>query len=151
MRSRPLAVALLAAALAVSGCAGSQRSLDLEEIVVEAQPDANGNSAVAVDVALALQPGVGEQLAKLTAADWFKRRAQLQRDNPDGLSVMSWELVPGQTATAKAKGHVVDAYVFAAYGSAGDHRARLTIDGRKARVLLQSSDFLVEALTKRER
>lgn len=139
--------ARLAAALAVAlaaGCASSAVTLDLGEVSVQAAPDANDGSAVAVDVVLATRPGLVEQVAKLTATEWFRRRTQILRDNPDGLRVLSWELVPGQSASRAVTGQVLDGYVFAAYGSAGDHRARLTVAGGQARILLQATDFVVE-------
>ena len=141
------AAAVLAVA-AVAAC--SVRMLDLSDVAVEAAPDANNNAAVAVEVVLLTRAGLGEQLAKLTDADWFRRRTQLQRDNPDGVQVLSWELVPGQSTTMPVGRTVLDVYVFANYASPGDHRARLTIEGSAARVKLQATDFVVEGQKKQE-
>lgn len=124
------------------------RSIGLEHVVIAAAPDANGNGAVAVDVVLAVTPGAGEQVAKLPAGEWFKRRAQLLRDNPDGLAVMSWELVPGQSVSAPVKRSAFDAYVFALYTSPGEHRQRLATEDGEARILLQARGFVVEGLKK---
>ena len=137
-----------AALLLVAACA--PRMIDLSDVTVEAAPDANGNAAVAVDVVLLSQSGLGEQMAKLTAADWFRRKAQLLRDNPDGMRVLSWELIPGQSTAMTVGRTVLDAYVFAAYASPGDHRTRLTVEGSEARIKLQATDFMVEGLKKKE-
>lgn len=137
---------ILLAALLLGGCAA--RSIGLEEVKLQAAPDANGNGAVAVDVVLATRPGSAEQVAKLPAAEWFRRRAQLLRDNPDGLAVMSWELVPGQSVTAPVRRSALDAYVFALYASPGDHRVRLATEDGEARILLQATGFVVEGLNK---
>lgn len=138
----------VAAMLVLAACA--TRMIDLRDVKVEAAPDANNNAAVAVDVVLLTQMGLGEQLAKLTAADWFRRRTQLLRDNPDGMQVLSWELVPGQSTAMPVGRTVLDAYVFAAYASPGDHRVRLTVEGSEARIKLQATDFVVEGLKKKE-
>ncbi|MCR6632332.1 MAG: membrane lipoprotein lipid attachment site-containing protein [Magnetospirillum sp.] len=140
---------LLCAAVALvvlTGCGLSwQRGLELEEVVIEAQPDANGNAAVAVDVALVVGPGIADQLAKLPASEWFRRRAQFQRDYPDSLAVLSWELVPGQTTVGRPeRGGVTDGYLFAGYASPGDHRLRLGLEERQLRVVLQATDFVIQ-------
>ena len=134
--------------LFLAGCAA--RTIGLEDVSIRAAPDANGNGAVAVDIVLATRPDSAEQLAKLPANEWFRRRAQLLRDNPDGLSVMSWELVPGQSVTASVPRIALDAYVFALYSSPGDHRVRLATEAGKARILLQATGFVVEGLKKAE-
>lgn len=141
-------VGVIAMLLLLCGCAA--RTIGLEEVRIQAAPDANGNGAVAVDVVLATRPGSAEQLAKLPAAEWFRRRAQFLRDNPDGLAVMSWELVPGQSVTAPVRRSAVDAYVFALYASPGDHRTRLATEDGEARILLQATGFVVEGLKKAE-
>lgn len=137
---------LIAALMLLGGCAA--RTIGLEDVSIQAAPDANGNGAVAVDVVLALQPGAVEQVAKLPAADWFRRRAQLLRDNPDGLTVMSWELVPGQSVKAEVPRRAVDAYVFALYASPGEHRVRLATEDGAARIRLQATGFVVDGLKK---
>jgi hypothetical protein len=140
-----IAVAIL---LMLGGCAA--RTIGLEEVSLQAAPDANGNGAVAVDVVLATRPGSAEQVAKLPADEWFRRRAQLLRDNPDGLVVMSWELVPGQSVTAPVRRIALDAYVFALYSSPGEHRVRLATEDGEARILLQATGFVVQGLKKAE-
>lgn len=142
----------LAALLLLSGCGGWQRGLSLEEVAIEAQPDANNNTALPVDVALVVGPGVADQLAKMPAAEWFRRRAQLQRDFPDSLVVLSWELVPGQRALARPdRGGIIDGYLFAGYGTPGDHRARLSFEDDQVKVLLQASGFVVQGAAKEGR
>lgn len=136
------------ALLVLNGCAA--RTIGLEDVSIQAATDANNNGAVAVDVVLATKPGAAEQLAKLPAGDWFRRRAQLLRDNPDGLSVMSWELVPGQSVTAPVRRIALDAYVFALYSSPGEHRVRLATEDGEAKIHLQATGFVVEGLKKAE-
>lgn len=139
---------VLAVLLALGGCAA--RTIGLEEVNIQAAPDANGNGAVAVDVVLATRPGSAEQIAKLSATEWFKRRAQLRRDNPDGLAVMSWELIPGQSVSAPVRRSAVDAYVFALYSSPGEHRVRLATEDGEARIVLQATGFVVDGLRRAE-
>jgi type VI secretion system protein len=134
--------------LMLGACAAP--TIGLQEVKIQAAPDANANGAVAVDVVLATRPGSAEQVAKLPAAEWFRRRAQLLRDNPDGLAVMSWELVPGQSITAPVRRSALDAYIFALYASPGDHRTRLATEDGEAKILLQATGFVVEGLKKTE-
>ena len=136
--------------LALGGCAAA-RSIGLEDISIQSAPDANANGAVAVDVVLVLSPGVADQVAKLPAADWFRRRTQLLRDNPDGLAVMSWELIPGQSVEAPVRRSAFDAYVFALYSSPGDHRVRLATEDGEARIKLQATGFIVDGLKKADK
>lgn len=143
-----LALVGLAAVLAVAACSPT-KTIGLDEILVEARPDANGNSALAVDVVMILEPGIADQIAKLPAADWFKRRAQFRRDYPDGIEVLSWELVPGQTTRTKPDRNVLDAFVFVGYATPGDHRERLGGKDEEVRILLEASGFVVEPLAKR--
>ena len=140
---RILAACTLPILLAAGGCSSGPPTLALRDVEVEARVDANGNGAVPVDVALATQPGVAEMLARLSAADWFNRKAQLQRDYPDGLVVLSWELIPGQTAQASPDVEAVAGYVFGGYPPPGEHRVRVGDGDKTIRIVLQASDFLV--------
>jgi type VI secretion system protein len=139
---RLTAATLATILLAAGGCSGPP-TLALRKVAVEAQRDANDNGAVPVDLALATKPGVAEILAKLSAAEWFSRKSQLQRDYPDGLTVFSWELIPGQSVSAESSVDALDGYVFGGYLTPGDHRVRLGGDDEAIRILLQSSDFVV--------
>lgn len=131
----------------VAGCAA--QSLSLDDVVIDAAPDANANSAIAVDVVLVTRLGAGEALSKLPAAEWFRRKSQILRDNPDGLVVLSWELIPGQGVTQRIRREVLDGFVFAAYSSPGEHRIRLSGEGSQAQITLQASDFVVNGLKKK--
>ncbi|MBR9971998.1 hypothetical protein [Magnetospirillum sulfuroxidans] len=148
-RPRPLRRLLLTAAMlaALGGCAA--QSLSLDDVAINAATDANANSAIAVDVVLVTKVGAGEALSKLPAAEWFRRKTQILRDNPDGLVVLSWELIPGQTVSQRIRREVLDGFVFAAYGSPGEHRIRLSGEGSQARITLQASDFIVDGLKKK--
>ncbi|MGQ9371234.1 hypothetical protein [Azospirillum sp. ST 5-10] len=143
--------ALLAAvALVLTGCSAIaslwSSGIATESVAFEVAPDANANSAVAVDLVFVhdetLLPTVGE----LTAATWFKNRGQLTLAQPTGLQVQSFEFMPGQSVPPHAvRGRASDAraaFVFAGYGGDGPHRAR--IDGiEKVLLRLGAKDFEV--------
>jgi type VI secretion system protein len=67
-------------------------------ITLIAEPDANADSAIAVDLVFVSDSVVAQQIATLPAQQYFARRAQLERDFPTGFQVRSWELAPGQVA-----------------------------------------------------
>ena len=160
--ARPRRALLLAGlALALGGCgavsgivAGTKSMLglgpkpvtpDWESLALRADPDANGNSAVAVDVVLVKDQALLDALVQMPAAKWFNSRADLQRSYPEGLAVISYELVPGQTVklkTAQWREHAAwAALVFAGYAAAGEHRARLLLDSPGYTVQLGAHGF----------
>lgn len=143
MAARAAAMGVMA--LGLVACGSSQRSLDVDHVVVDAMADANGNAALAVDVVMVTDPAVVETVGKLGAEEWFRRKAQIERDFPDGLTVLSWEMVPGQVAKADPGQTVTEAYVFASYATPGEHRVRLALGQEKIRIVLQARDFAVQA------
>jgi type VI secretion system protein len=146
--SRPFAAAAAALLLlALPACSSAPPPIDLATLSIDSQTDANTGNALAVDVVLVLEAGLEADLLKMPARDWFRKRAQIARDNPGGLVVQSWELVPGQSVPKRAvetAKRPVAAVVYADYATPGDHRLRLARTDNVVRVLLQASDVVVQ-------
>jgi type VI secretion system protein len=124
--SRAGAGVLLLAAALIGGCGGGDVDVRTVEIrVVEA---ANDDSPVPVDMVLVSDQALIDQILALSAADWFRKRAQFQRDHPATLTVYSWELVPGQVVPRhdiSRPDSLWAAVVFANYDGEGAHRLRV--------------------------
>lgn len=126
-----------------SALAGA-RSLFVEELRVNVvvSPELNGGSPVAVDLVVAYDEALMDQLVAMSAADWFDQREQFGRDFPEALDAWQWEWVPGQRVDTqwlpiharRSKGGVI----FADYALPGTHRAR--IDLRKPVALSLGED-----------
>jgi len=149
IRSALCAGSLVLACLWLTGCSvfGKSPPLRVEKVGFRVSPHANENSAVAVDLVLVKQAVLNDTIAKLTAADWFARKSQFQRDFPDDIVVVSWELVPGQVmlpTDLKDDPKVWGAYFFARYSGSGDHRASVGTD-KSVIVALDDNDFSVLA------
>jgi type VI secretion system protein len=113
---------------------------------VAVAPDANENSAIAVDLLVVYDGKLVDQLLKMRAADWFVQKAQFVRDHPKQLMVHGWEWVPSQSV-----GDLVVPYdsgakkivLFADYATDGDHRA--VVDPQQPfRLTLGPLDFALE-------
>jgi type VI secretion system protein len=114
-------------------------------VTLVAAPNANDNSAIAVDLVFITDAVAAQQISTLTAQDYFTRRAQLERDFPGGIEVHSWELAPGQIARDVAvhpKCHRVKTLLFARYVTPGDHRQALG-SAHAIVVSLDGDDFTV--------
>ncbi|HYW09815.1 MAG TPA: hypothetical protein VE913_22820 [Longimicrobium sp.] len=124
---RTLFLALLTVVLA--GCIPFRGSpVKLRGYSLAATPTANDRSPVAVDVVVVTEHDLVATVAKLPAAEWFAKRAQIQLDNPRGVEITSLEPVPGQHFAwrrVKPKRKAAAAFVFAGYPSPGDHRVRV--------------------------
>jgi type VI secretion system protein len=140
------AAALLLTAM-LGGCSivpswlGGGRSISRMSIVSET--DANLDGATAVDLVMSTSDEATAAVLKLSARDWFQRKAQLLRDYPDDLRVATWELAPGQAvdqAPVDSPGGLKDAIVFALYSTPGDHRLRLP-DESRVRLILGPTDL----------
>jgi type VI secretion system protein len=110
-------------------------------------PTANQNQPVAVDVVLVRDKDLTKKLMTLSAADWFDKRAQFERDYPDPkeLVVYHREWVPNQIIPCSniPLHHRPRATIlFANYYSKGDHRARL-VNGKSAYIQLLDDDFKI--------
>lgn len=121
---RLLAVASVVATLVA--CAETP-DLNLDTIELSASDRANDNSPVAVDLVMVHEEPLVEQILALTAQEWFDQRDQLRVDHPRGLTVFSWEVVPGQTLTAPVRGEQAAwaGIVFTKYQTPGPHRLRV--------------------------
>jgi type VI secretion system protein len=110
-------------------------------------PAANQNSPVAVDVVLIKDKNFLKAASAMSAADWFAKKTQLQRQNPKAMDVMSWEWVPGQEIQPISFVVPVDtqaAMMFANYASSGPHSAPLPTSGKVA-VSLDDDDFTINS------
>jgi type VI secretion system protein len=124
-------------ALLLSACGGGGLSRDdgnnsrvqTRLIAVDVAPTANLNHPIAMDLLVIYNRALFEDLLKISANEWFEKRAQYKLDYPSLLQSWEWELVPGQVVpffklppgTRKAVG----ALIFANYVSPGNHRARI--------------------------
>jgi type VI secretion system protein len=101
----------------------------VQTVALNVAERANENSPVAVDmVFLSKRLPLLDEVQKMTAADWFAKRAQLVRDFRDDIEVVSWEVVPGQILPAESVPTVrvrSAAFVFAGYRAPGAHRYRV--------------------------
>lgn len=99
------------------------------QVDVRVADTANHNRPVAMDVLLVYDQELLKDLVKLSANEWFEKRDQFRRDDPQGVAFQfwSWEWIPGQRQLlelplqVKAKSGLV----FAQYANRGEHRARL--------------------------
>ena len=93
---------------------------------VTVAPDANENSAIAVDVLVVYDAKVLDQLMKLRAAEWFARKQQFLNDYSEEVSVRGWEWIPSQVVEEQSIAYRSGArkvVLFADYHTEGDHRA----------------------------
>jgi type VI secretion system protein len=149
--SRRALIPLLLAAPALQGCSLYHmvvpRTVRVQTIAFHVAKGINDDAPVAVDIAyLDANKTLTAEVAKMTAADWFRRKAQLRRDFRDELDVVSWELVPGTDIPRKDLDEPnVDraAFMFARYHAPGPHRYRLTDDDEDILVTLNKDDFTV--------
>jgi len=100
------------------------------EVSVRVAPNANGGNPVALDLLLVSDKELLKELQKMSAADWFEKRAQFILDHPKEteLWVGRWEWVPGQVVRlddVRVAPEVRAAVVYANYFSPGEHRAVL--------------------------
>lgn len=119
--------------------------LDWDRITLSAAANANKNSAVAIDVVLALDTGIAQRLQETSAEKWFAERADLQKTFPAGVKYYSWELVPGQTLRISGRDleqpRVMAAYAFASYLVPGAHRQRIEVLQGELIVRLNEKNF----------
>ncbi len=98
-------------------------------VTVVAASDANLNSPVALDLVFIRDPALVTTLSATSAAKWFATRSDTLSSFPEGLAVVSLELVPGQTVrlTDPAQIHqpALAILAFGGYPPPGEHRERL--------------------------
>lgn len=118
--------------------------LSMDSVAIYTAPDANQNSAIAVDLVLVYNQELLKTLGQMSALKYFAASRQLLLDNPSLLDIWHWELVPGQVvenfSPAQDKGDAYGAYVFANYLTAGDHRLKVAPDGI-VKILLLRDDL----------
>lgn len=90
-------------------------------------PDANRDSALAVEMVVVRDKDFLKRLMDLSARDWFTQRDQLRRDFPKAFESWDYEWIPGQQIPPIRKRFKAGArggFVFADYLGEGPHRAR---------------------------
>lgn len=117
---------------------------------VHVSESANDNSPVAVDLLLVHDEERLKSLLALSARDWFAKREQIHRDNPEapGFEVWSWEWVPGQTISElelPLNPDAVGGILFANYFSPGEHRVGFPAN-RDIEVRLLKNDVQLKPL-----
>lgn len=103
----------------------------------------NGGSALAVDLVFVRSEILADELSKLEAVDYFKRREQIGRDHPTQFESRRWELAPGQIASdvdLDPPCGVTAVLLFADFQAPGAHRLRL--DDRKDAQIVLNADTL---------
>jgi type VI secretion system protein len=133
------------ASLILVACSGEPRpDLSIDSVSIYADPDANQNSAIAVDLVLVYDLELVNTLAKLSASKYFSMSKQLLLDNPTMLDIWHWELVPGQIVDNftpdQEDGDAFAAFVFANYITDGDHRVKVAPDG-VIKIILMKDDL----------
>ncbi|KTT26719.1 hypothetical protein SB14R_02680 [Pseudomonas oryzihabitans] len=118
--------------LLFSGCSFFGPRVALNDVTIEVERNANGNSPVSVDFVATPDATLAQSLKGLTASQWFAQREQLQRDNPGRLDVWSLEVVPEQFAVFRdipLRGvKAQDVFVYANYSAPGAHRLLVTTE-----------------------
>jgi type VI secretion system protein len=123
----------------------TSKKFSIQIVVAEG---ANQDSPIPVDFVAVGDKKLLQEVAKLSAKDWFERRVQVSRDFGERVQVVSWEWVPGEHAgpiSIDVAGNTLGAFLFANYANAGDHRA--VIDVRIPVVLtLAAEQFSLQQL-----
>jgi len=134
---RQLLTVLPLSPLLLAGCGTSSlfgRRIAVRRIAIAVADEANENAPIALDlVHVSERPPLAGTIADLSAAQWFERRAQYERDWPRDLDIRSWEVVPGQILPEErlpSPAVSSEAFLFALYHAPGTHRARLAEGGR---------------------
>ena len=141
---------LLLCACLLAGCGmfgGSPKAAKpgWDSVRLVAAPDANANSALAVDLVLVKDQAMVDSLLAMPAKRWFDARDGLQRTFPDGLVVLSVEITPGQTIKFDRARFKNDkawaALAFANYATPGEHRQSLPLKQDTCVLQLDAQDF----------
>ena len=135
-------------ALALTACS-SLPKVQVDTLAIAVSTQANQDTPIAVDAVLVRNPQLLDALLGLPSAKWFAQRDQWRRDHPEDITVVSFEVVPGQQIAAapfpfggKRGAGVV---VFADYQTPGAHRVRLDTGPAHALLLLGDQDLSVQA------
>ena len=119
-------------------------------MAVNIAADANQNQPVAFDFVEINDKDLAKEISKMTAADWFQKRGQIQEDFPKShsISVKSWEWIPGQVVPDIAipmRKPPRSTLVFANYSTPGPHRAAIDT-AKPERIALERDEMVVEKL-----
>lgn len=120
----------------------------LKQVSIEASHKVNGGYPVALDLVLVRDELLYTRLSNLTASEWYAGKGDLMRQHKQVLSVMAWEVVPGQRfqdVDVVADPDAVGALVFAGY--LGDRTYRSTVQ-RVKQVWIRLNDDDFELRTK---
>ena len=136
---------LVFAAIALVSCSSEPLpELSIDKVSIYTEPDANQNSAIAVDLVIIYDLELVKMLGQMSAAKYFASSSQLLLDNPTLLDIWHWELVPGQIVQdftpPQEQGDAFAAYVFANYLTPGDHRVKVSPEGN-VKILLLKNDL----------
>lgn len=125
--TRVLAWLTAAAVLLMTGCgpAGPTRL----KMKFDVSRKANADNPIQVDVVVAYDPELIEELDRMTATEWFAQREARLRSNPGGakFNAWKWELTPGlelPSVDQSLKSVPSQGLIFANYLSRGKHSAR---------------------------
>jgi type VI secretion system protein len=132
LRCHPVRLTLFVAITLSSSCIRPGLRPHLT-VAVNIAPDANRNQPIAVDLVEINDKDLSKDLAKMTAADWFQKRDQIEQDFPKSkyISVRSWEWVPGEVVAdikVPMRRPPRSILIFAKYSTPGPHRAALAAD-----------------------
>lgn len=120
--------------------------VEIKDITIKADEDANNNSATKVDVVVAYDEHVFVDLMSMNAYNYYKRLVQLKSDYPNVVEIFSYEVIPGSALVSQpirlTGDSPIGAVVFANYYSNGDHRVRVG-RGTHIYVHLRNTDFLM--------
>lgn len=110
---------------------------------------ANDDNPLKVDVVVAYDAELVDELDRLTANEWFDQREQRMRSNPGGaaFSAWRWELTPGlevPNVELPLRGVPAQGIIYAGYYSRGKHSARFD-PVRAQSVLFRQDAFRVIA------
>lgn len=127
-------------------------AIEIQDITIVADQDANDNSAVPVEYVVVYDQAVLVKLLSMPARQYFLQERQLKNDYPNILEAWRWEVTPGQALLGQPAKHTGDdpigAVVFADYTSPGDHRVRVGA-GEQVRIELKKDAFFVKARDKK--
>lgn len=117
-------------------------------IEVTIAPEANEDRPLAVELIVAYDQKIVDELLKIPARDWFVKRDQFLRDYGDVVDSWKWEWIPGQTVEPLDLTYGIGAkkvVLYADYLAPGEHRA--SIDPQQPfRLVLGRSELSLEDL-----
>ena len=118
---------------------------DWRSVTITAAPDANQNSPVAIDLVFVREQALLDTLTATPSARWFTSRNDIVRSFPEGIGVLSYELVPRQSirvpeAAFKSQ-KALAVLAFASYPPPGEHRERLLLNADAYLVQLGPKGF----------